>query len=99
MIPAIQAYSKAAGLRETIPAKRDTALGNKFDVEINKTKSSEPAKATLSPQSVISAAEREFFVGLFPENAAQINRHVVFNRAGQLAVGGAAKGSIFDGRG
>ncbi len=99
MIPAIQAYSKAAGTRPNLPVKRDNALSNKFDVEVGKTKTNEPARATLSAQSVISPAERDFFKGLFPENAAQIDRHVVFNRTGQLAVGGVEKGSLFDGRG
>lgn len=99
MIPAIQAYSKAAGLRPNLPAKRETAVANKFDDEVKKTATSEPARATLSAQSVISPAERDFFIGLFPESAAQIQRHVVFNRTGNLAVGGVEKGSIFDGRG
>jgi hypothetical protein len=99
MIPAIQAYSKQAGIRPTLPARRETAVTNTFDAEIQKTAKSEPARATVSPQSVISPAEREFFMGLFPENAAQIARHIVFNRSGQVAVSGVEKGSLFDGRG
>ncbi|MBI3259957.1 MAG: hypothetical protein HYZ54_10850 [Ignavibacteriae bacterium] len=99
MIPAIQAYSKAAGTHLNLPVRRDNAVPNKFDVEVSKTKANEPVKATLSAQSVISPAERDFFKGLFPENAAQIERHVVFNRTGQLSVGGVEKGSLFDGRG
>ena len=99
MIPAIQAYSRAAGLKPATTVRPDKVATNKFTVEIEKTAAPQASKAALTPQNVISPAEREFFIGLYPESAAQIARHVVFNRAGRLSVGGAEKGSLFDGRG
>ncbi len=100
MIPAIQAYSRAAGIQPSNTVRPDRTSQNKFTVEIEKTAASPQAtKSALTPQNVISPAEREFFIGLYPESAAQIARHVVFNRAGRLASSNVEKGSLFDGRG
>lgn len=99
MIPAIQAYSRAAGIQPSNTVRPDRTSQNKFTVEIEKTAAPQVSKSALSPQNVISPAEREFFIGLYPESASQIARHVVFNRAGRLATSNVQKGSLFDGRG
>ena len=56
-------------------------------------------KKTATTENVITGAERDFFAKLFPESAAQINRHEVFTRNGNVVAQSMAKGSLFDGRG
>lgn len=55
-------------------------------------------KQTLTPQSVLSQDEQQFFAQLFPEYALQQRSGVQFNRQGQLQRTGGGLGSLFDGR-
>ena len=71
MIPAIQAYSRAAGIQQTATVRPDKVQTNKFTADIGKTTSAPQSQsASFTPHNVITPAEREFFIGLFPESAA-----------------------------
>ncbi len=48
-------------------------------------------------EEVVSRQEREFFIKMFPENSASLERHVLFNRDGRLDEQSIVKGSIVDG--
>ncbi|MBK9248593.1 MAG: hypothetical protein IPM69_10880 [Ignavibacteria bacterium] len=55
MIPAIQAYSRAAGIQPTSTVRPDKAQTNKFSAEIVKnTSASQSATASFTPHNVIS---------------------------------------------
>jgi len=47
---------------------------------------------------IINPEERNFFIKMFPDSSAQIERHVLFNRNGRLAPSDISKGMIIDGR-
>ena len=47
---------------------------------------------------IINPEERNFFIKLFPDSSAQIERHVLFNRNGRLTQSNISKGIIVDGR-
>jgi hypothetical protein len=49
-------------------------------------------------ENLITSTEREFFIKMFPENQAQLQNHVLFNRNGRLQTAAINKGSIIDGR-
>jgi hypothetical protein len=55
-------------------------------------------KQTLTPQSVLSQDEQQFFTQLFPDYALQERSGVQFNRQGQLQRAGGGVGLLFDGR-
>ena len=46
----------------------------------------------------ISNSEMKFFQQLFPENAAQIEKYLAFNRNGKVVETNLSKGSIIDGK-
>lgn len=50
-----------------------------------------------SGDEVVSKKEREFFIKMFPENSAALERHVLFNRDGRLDEQSIVKGAIVDG--
>lgn len=54
--------------------------------------------SNFDPNKVITKKEREFFVNMFPENAEQIQRHVLFNKSGRTSSPSIYKGTIVDGR-
>jgi hypothetical protein len=47
---------------------------------------------------IINSEERNFFVKMFPDSSAQIERHVLFNRNGRLQVSSFSKGIFVDGK-
>ena len=47
---------------------------------------------------IIDPDERNFFIKMFPDSSAQIERHVLFNRNGRLQASEISKGMIIDGR-
>ena len=47
---------------------------------------------------IINPEERNFFIKMFPDSSAQIERHVLFNRNGRLQASNISKGMIIDGR-
>jgi hypothetical protein len=49
-------------------------------------------------ENLITSKEREFFIKMFPENQAQLQNHVLFNRNGRLQNAAINKGTIIDGR-
>jgi hypothetical protein len=51
-----------------------------------------------NPNALISTSERNYFKKLFPENADQIEKHIVFNRNARVQTQSITKGLIFDGK-
>lgn len=49
-------------------------------------------------KDLVTQNEREFFVKMFPENSAQLENHVLFNRNGRIQAVNPEKGLIVDGR-
>ena len=67
------------------------------------TSANEDASAKLNAKSgansgntVITKKEREFFIKLFPDNSAQIEKHELFNRNGKITRQSFSKGAIVD---
>ena len=48
--------------------------------------------------NVVNSNERQFFVKMYPESSAQIQKHVLFNRNGRLQEQNISKGMLIDGR-
>ena len=49
-------------------------------------------------KDLVTPNERDFFIKMFPENSAQLENHVLFNRNGKLQAVSPEKGLIVDGR-
>jgi hypothetical protein len=99
-IPALQAYAKASGVRPSLPAR--TAQTNALDTPKATPEMSRQARIERrmpdQPGQIITPAERDFFIKMYPENAQQIARYTVFNRNGSLEQSAVPKGSLIDGR-
>lgn len=54
--------------------------------------------SSVDPNKVITKKEREFFVNMFPQNAEQIQNHVLFNKSGKTSNAAIFKGTLVDGR-
>lgn len=96
-IPAYSAVAKTYQVSTARPASQLKSAQPAAEVPVQTVQNT--FKKALSPENVITGAEREFFTKLFPESSAQINRHQVFTRNGGLVAQGVAKGSLIDGRG
>lgn len=48
--------------------------------------------------NLITRNERDFFIGMFPANSEQIEKHVVFNRNGHIQSQNLSKGIFIDGK-
>jgi hypothetical protein len=92
-ISAIRAYTNPA----VNGAKDSKSVSRNYESKDNAVARSLPEQA--NPQnSLITKKERDFFIRLFPENAEQLEKHVVFNRNGRLQTAGTSKGILVDGR-
>lgn len=49
-------------------------------------------------ENIISNSEMKYFQKLFPENSAQIEKHILFNRNGKVVESNLNKGTFFDGK-
>ena len=91
-IPSIQAY------RDTIINNDDTVQSskdvNRIQVSIDDDQSN---RNLYNPKNIITRKERDFFIGLFPENSEQLERHILFNSQGRLQTQNVTKGMIIDG--
>lgn len=54
--------------------------------------------SSVDPNKVITKKERDFFVNMFPQNAEQIQNHVLFNKSGKTSNAAIFKGTLVDGR-
>jgi hypothetical protein len=82
-------------------AKEVAKSSNNFSNEIANvtktiTKKSGEINKNLDKVNIISESEKKYFQKLFPENSAQIENHVVFNRSGKISETNVNKGSLFD---
>ena len=81
------------------PGIADSPIKTIGKTEISENESAKAAAGISEASSnLITGAERDFFIKMFPENSEQIKRHVVFNRNGRLQTPNIDKGSIIDGR-
>jgi hypothetical protein len=92
-ISAIRAYTNPA----VNGAKDSKSVANKYQARENSVDRSLSDKDS-SHNSLITKKERDFFIRMFPENAEQLEKHVVFNRNGRLQTAGTSKGILVDGR-
>jgi len=58
----------------------------------------EASKEKIESKEILTTKERNFFKQMFPENSAQIEKHILFNRNGKLQTVQISKGMIFDGK-
>ncbi len=47
-------------------------------------------------REIVSKSERNYFMKLFPQNSAQIERHEIFNRKGKISSQSFNKGKLVD---
>lgn len=103
--PLIKAYSNGIARENTASVLKDATLNRAKSAE-STTKSTRTDKNTalrsrysaVDPNKIITKNERDFFINMFPENAEQIEKHVLFNRNGKTASPDIYKGTIVDGR-
>ena len=103
--PYINSYSKnqtagtSTGNKSNVLNFKD--IQNKINGTENKTNSADSLSTTtqlFSTDNLISSSERNFFKGLFPDRADQIDKHVLFNRNGKVTQNFTSKGLIVDGK-
>ncbi len=89
-ITAIRAYSQAAGVRPSLPARNKSAVTDGFDVEIKPRPQAENAKyeAAATKQGQNNAPRKE----------EQTERFALFTKSAQVATFAMEKGKLFDGR-
>jgi len=61
-------------------------------------KNEEKTNFTKLNENIISTSEMKYFQKLFPENSAQIEKHILFNRNGKVVEDNLNKGTYFDER-
>lgn len=93
-VSGVSSYVQQIATVRPTQAPRETTSTRATD----KAPSSIRQKQTLTPQSVLSQDEQQFFTQLFPEYALQERSGVQFNRQGQLQRAGGGVGLLFDGR-
>ncbi len=85
------AAARAGSNGAAAPAK---ALSEKAAKAVQKA----DAASVADTDTLITKKERDFFIKMFPENSAQLEKHVLFNRNGKISAAGVSKGQIIDGR-
>lgn len=103
--PLIKAYGNgiAQESTQTILKKASNGRANKAESTIKSklTENNTVLKSkysSIDPEKVITRKERDFFINMFPENAEQIEKHVLFNKNGKTASPDIYKGTLVDGR-
>lgn len=99
--PYSKAFMNSASMN--IDANRTNQLNNtKINrpnfKDIQKELETETESLTKNPNQLLSNSERNYFKKLFPENAEQIDKHIVFNRNARVQSQSVSKGMIIDGR-
>lgn len=103
--PYSKAYMNSASMN--IDANRTNQLNNTkinrpnfkdIQKDIQKELETETESLTKNPNQLLSSSERNYFKKLFPENAEQIDKHIVFNRNARVQSQSVTKGMIIDGR-
>jgi 20S proteasome alpha/beta subunit len=90
-LSAVKAYKESYASSSSVQTAKKTAVkadsdGTKLDAK----------SGNNSNSSVITKKEREFFIKLFPENSAQIEKHELFNKNGKITKQSFSKGAIVD---
>lgn len=94
-IDAVNAYNNANYVN---PGKKPEQL-NKTPDQSKRLASQENQKNQESQrQNLISSEERNFFINMFPESSAQLEKYELFTRNGSVRNTNAQKGVIIDGR-
>ena len=94
-ISAIRAYSEPIQKTENENLNQNGGL-NKVNTSNDESKAN--GNNSNRTRNLITQNEREFFIKLFPESSAQLERHELFNRNGKITASGISKGIYFDGR-
>jgi len=90
----VNGYSNAIANRYLNNAGEQKPISNQNSID--KAKVDAAVNKFDSELKLVSSKERKFFKNMFPENAAQLDKHVLFNRNGRVQTANMAKGSIFD---
>ncbi len=57
---------------------------------------SKSSSNSAGSREIVSKSERNYFMKLFPQNSAQIERHEIFNRNGKVSTQSFNKGRLVD---
>lgn len=99
--PYSKVYLKSASLEvNTQNIERNKLVKNTKSnfKDIQKDLETDTDEVPKNTNALISSSERNYFKKLFPENADQIEKHIVFNRNARVQTQSITKGLIFDGK-
>jgi hypothetical protein len=99
--PYSKAYLKSAsmGVNPSSIDRNNQVKSSKTNFkDIQKDLETDTDEVPKNPNALISTSERNYFKKLFPENADQIEKHIVFNRNARVQTQSITKGLIFDGK-
>lgn len=95
-VAAIKSYRNAElanTLKRTVAINSSEKKTNSAADMIGTKSSSTSAGAA---REIVSKSERNYFMKLFPQNSAQIERHEIFNRKGKISSQSFNKGRLVD---
>lgn len=95
-VAAIKSYRNAElanTLKRTVAINSSEKKTNSAADMIGTKSSSTSAGAA---REIVSKSERNYFMKLFPQNSAQIERHEIFNRKGKISSQSFSKGKLVD---
>lgn len=94
-LTAIKAYqdsgSKARAAQSAIIKSSEIKLNSAADMIQSKSSST-----SAGAKEIVSKSERNYFMKLFPQNSAQLERHEIFNRNGKVSSQSFNKGKLVD---
>lgn len=96
-ISGIDAYARSSAILPTRQTNRLPVPEENRQQEAVRS-STTLSSRNISPQSVLTPLEKQFFARMFPENAGALMQQAAFNNRGRLEVQGLVRGQIFDGK-
>ncbi len=96
-VNAIEAFTRSIGAQQIAPAAQRPVQAPAA-AQSDTLQNQAVKRLSVTPQSVLTPGERQFFARLFPDNAGQIQPQAAFDRAGRVIGTGAVAGSIIDRR-
>ncbi len=93
-LSAINAYKEPIAQGSAVSLPKSALVNKTTDGDVSAKLNAK--SGANSGGTVITKKEREFFIKLFPDNSAQIEKHELFNRNGKITRQSFSKGTIVD---